>query len=129
MAFTDQEKTDIRRYCGFPLFGGQPVQAFGHRFYQQYGTLEFRLNNCSAAEENVVRTTFLANLAQLETDIIGTGGVRTNLDTDEAAVWKHNKREYQDRKALFNGTRRELCAFLGLPRGPGLNSGGLTMVV
>lgn len=126
MAFTDAEKTDIRRFCGFPVFGGQPVQAFGHRFYQQYGTLEFRLNNLQASEEAVIRTTYLANLLQLEADIPGT---RENLDTDQAAVWTHNKREQQDREALFDSWRRRLCGFLGIPPGPALGDGGLTLVV
>lgn len=130
MAFTDAEKTDVRRFCGYGAFGGgQPLPASGYRFSTHYGVLEYKLNTLAAAEEAVVRTTYLAALAQLESDIIGTSGVRTNLDTDEAAVWKHNKREYQDRKALFNGTRRELCAFLGISPGPGLGAGGLTMVV
>lgn len=126
MAFTDMEKTDIRRFCGFPVFGGQPVHAFGHRFYQQYGTLEFRLNNLQASEEAVIRTTYLANLQQLEVDIVGT---RDNLDTDQAAVWTHNKREQADREALFDSWRRRLCGFLGIPPGPALGDGGLTLVV
>ncbi|WP_137010146.1 hypothetical protein [Aquitalea aquatilis] len=126
MAFTDAEKTDIRRFCGYPVFGGQPVQAFGHRFFTQYGTLEFRLNNLQAVEEAVIRTTYLANLQQLETDIVGT---RVNLDTDEAAVWKHNRREQADREALFDSWRRKLCGFLGVSPGPALGDGGLSLVV
>jgi hypothetical protein len=129
MAFSGAEKVSIRRYCGFQAFGGQPVQAFGHRFYTHYGTLEFRISNLSSEEEGVVRSTFLANLATLETDIIGAAGVRSNLDTDQAAVWTHNKHEYRDRKALFDGTRRELCKFLGVPPGPGLAAEGMSFVV
>lgn len=129
MSFLDSEKTDIRRFCGYGAFGSQALPASGYRFATAYGTLEYKLNNLMPAEEAVVRTTYLTNLAQLETDIIGSSGVRTNLDTDEAAVWKHNKREYQDRKALFDGTRRELCHFLGIQPGPGLGSGGLSFVV
>ncbi|MHA3052521.1 hypothetical protein [Acinetobacter sp. ANC 4640] len=120
MAFTDAEKTDIRRYCGYPVFGGQPTQAFGHRFYQQYGTLEFRLNNLQASEEAVIRTTYLTNLQQLETDIVGT---RSNLDTDQAAVWTHNKNEQRDREQLFDSWRRKLCGFLGIPPGAALGAG------
>lgn len=126
MAFTDTEKVDIRRYCGFPLFGGQPVQAFGHRFYQHYGTLEFRLNNMLPEEETVVRTTYLANLATLETAIVSTSA---NLDTAKAAVWEHNKNEQRDREALFDSWRRRLCEFLGIPPGPGLQKSGITIVV
>ena len=126
MAFTDAEKTDIRRFCGFPVFGGQPVQAFGHRFYQHYGTLEFRLNNMQPSEEVVIRTTYLANLAVLETDVVGT---RVNLDTDQAAVWYHNKNEQRDRDRLLDSWRRRLCGFLGIPPGPALSESGLTLVV
>jgi hypothetical protein len=126
MAFTDAEKTDIRRFCGFPVFGGQPVQAFGHRFYQHYGTLEFRLNNMQLSEEAVIRTTYLANLALLETDVVGT---RANLDTDQAAVWYHNKNEQRDRDRLLDSWRRRLCGFLGIPPGPALSESGLTLVV
>lgn len=129
MAFTDAEKTDIRRFCGYGAFGGgQPLPASGYRFSTQYGVLEYKLNTLSAAEETVTRT-YMTSLAQLETDIIGASGVRQNLDTDAAAVWTHNKNEYRDRKALFNGSRRELCAFLGIQPGPGLGNGGLTLVV
>lgn len=119
--FTDAEKVDIRRFCGFQAFGSSATQAFGHRFITHYGLLEFRLNNYSAAEEEVIRTTYLANLGPLETAIFGAGA---NLDTDEAAVWKHNKREVADRTALFNQVRRELCAFIGIGPGPGLAISG-----
>lgn len=119
--FTDAEKTDIRRFCGFQAFGSAAVQAFGHRFSTHYGTLEFRLNNYSASEETVIRTTYLTNLAALETAIFGASA---NLDTDRAAVWTHNKREVADRTSLFNQVRRQLCGFIGIPPGPGLSGSG-----
>lgn len=119
--FTDSEKVDIRRFCGFQAFGAAATQGFGARFMTHYGLLEYRINNYSAAEEDVVRTTYLANLGPLETAIFGAGA---NLDTDEAAVWKHNKREVADRTALFNQVRRQLCAFIGIGPGPGLQAGG-----
>jgi hypothetical protein len=129
MAFTDSEKTDMRRFCGYGAYGGgQPLPASGYRFSTQYGVLEYKLNTLSAAEETVSRT-YMTSLAQLETDILGTTGIRQNLDTDAAAVWTHNKNEYRDRKALYDGTRRELCAFLGIQPGPGLGGGGLKLVV
>lgn len=119
--FLESEKVDIRRFCGFQAFGGQPVQAFGHRFFTHYGTLEFRINNLLPEEEAVIRNTYLTNLNTLETAIVGTG---ENLDTDQAAVWTHNKNEQRDREALFDGWRRRLCAFIGIPPGPGLAAGG-----
>lgn len=127
MAFTDAEKTDIRRFCGYGVWGGgQPEPASGYRFSTRYGVLEYKLNTLGVSEESVVRTTYLANLYLLETAIFGTSA---NLDTDEAAVWKHNKREYRDRKELFNGVRCDLCAFLGIPAGDALSNGGITLVV
>lgn len=127
MAFTTAEKVDIRRFCGYGLFGmGQPLPASGYRFSTQYGVLEYKLQTLGPEEEAVVRATYLANLATLETAIVG---VSDNLDTDEAAVWKHNKNEHRDRKALFNDWRRELCAFMGIAPGPNLGQGGMALVV
>src|SRR5450759_4840806 len=100
MSFTTAEKVDLRRFCGYGLYGtGTPSPASGYRFSTQYGVLEYKLNTLGAEEEAVVRTTYLTNLATLEAAIFGTGA---NLDTDMAAVWTHNKNEYRDRKALFN---------------------------
>lgn len=118
MALTNAQKVDIRRYCGFPVYGGFPVQAFGYRFFQWYGTLEFRMNNLQTEEEAVV-TTYLTTLAALESDIPTAAA---NLDTDQAAAWTHNKDEIQDRSALFDLWRKRLCDFFGVPPGP--NFGG-----
>jgi hypothetical protein len=126
MAFTDQQKIDIRRFCGFPVYGGVPVQAFGYRFFQWYGTLEFRMNNLDPNEETVVTTTYLANLYTLETAIFGASA---NLDTDQAAVWTHNKNEVRDREYLFDSTRRRLCDFFGIGPGPHLKAGGNTIAL
>jgi hypothetical protein len=32
MAFTDAEKTDIRRYCGYPAYGAGAAGNMGWRF-------------------------------------------------------------------------------------------------
>jgi len=127
MAFTDAEKTDIRRFCGYGAFGGgNPLPASGYRFSTQYGVLEYKMNNLSASEEVVVRTIYLANLGTLETAIFG---VSANLDTAKAAVWEHNKYEQRDRENLFNATRRRFCGFLGITPGPDLGVGGISVVV
>ena len=125
MSFLDSEKTDIRRFCGYPAYGGSPAGFQNWRFYQAYGLLEFRMNNLSTAEEAVVRR-YLANLNVLEAAVPMAA---QNLDTDQAAVWTHNREEVADRTALFDDWRRRLCAFLGLPPGPGLASSGITIVV
>lgn len=123
--FTDAEKTDVRRFCGYSAYGASANSNTGYRFTTQYGALEFKLNNLSTAEEAVVRTTYLVNLYTLETAIVGAS---TNLDTESASVWKHNKNEVSDRIGLFAHWRNELCGFLGVPGGPDLQT-GFRMVV
>lgn len=119
MAFTEAEKVDVRRFCGYPAFGIGPSGFQGWRFWQSYGLLEFRLNNMDPAEEAVIRTVYLANLSGLETAILGAGA---NLDTDKAASWTRNKSEVGDRDRLFSNWRRKLCGFLGIPPGDELNA-------
>lgn len=124
-AFTDAQKTDIRRYCGYPAYGAGPAGFQGWRFFQAYGLLEFRMNNLSAAEVAVV-TNYLTTLAMLECAIAEAS---SRLETSEAAVWTRNPYEVRERAALFDDWRRRLCAFLGLPYGPGLGDGSLALVV
>jgi hypothetical protein len=52
-----------------------------------------------------------------------------NLDTDQASVWTRNRDELRDRSRLFDDWRRRLCGFLGIPAGPALTDGGLTVIV
>ena len=127
MAFTTREKVDIRRFCGYGLYGtGTPSPASGYRFSTQYGVLEYKMNTLGVEEEAVVRATYLANLRVLETAIIGASA---NLDTESAAVWKRNKNEVKDRRELFNDWRRNLCGFFGITTGPDLSNGGVRVVV
>jgi hypothetical protein len=51
------------------------------------------------------------------------------LDTAQASVWRHNANELDDRLRLFDSWRRRLCGFLGLPPGPALSDGTVTLVV
>lgn len=125
MAFSEQERTDIRRYCGFPAYGAGIAGFQNWRFYQVYGLLEFRLNYLSGSEEAVVRQ-YLGTLRQLEEAIPLAAG---NLDTEAASVWTHNANEVRDRSRLFDDWRRRLCGFLGLPPGPALGDGGVMLVV
>lgn len=124
MSFTQAEKVDIRRFCGYPLYGATPSSFQSYRFFQAYGTLEYRMANMQAEEEAVVRSTYLANLSTLEAAIPAAGA---NLDTDQAAVWVHNKNEVRDRAALLNKWRRDLCGFMGIPPGPSLGAGGASV--
>jgi hypothetical protein len=125
MTFTDSEKTDIRRFCGYPAYGAAPNGMQTWRFYQAYGLLEFRMNNLSDAEGAVVRR-YIGTLTVLEHAVPRSGD---NLDTDQAAVWTHNRDELRDRTGLFDDWRRRLCGFFGIPSGPALADGGIYLVV
>lgn len=120
MAFTATEKVNIRRYCGYYLFGGNPVQSFAWRYTDQYGHLEFVMNNMQTEEETVVRTVYLPNLALLESDI---PAVRENLDTKQAAVWYWNEMELSGRIKLYTYWCKQLAGFMGVGNGPNLSSG------
>jgi hypothetical protein len=126
-ALTDDEKANIRRFCGYPAYGAGPSGFQGWRFFQAYGLLEYRLGvqadgvtpNLAPAELSILRQ-YLVALYTLEAAVPGAG---VNLDTSSAAVWVHNPNEVLDRTALYDGWCRRLCQFLGLPPGPGLAGG------
>ena len=123
--FIDTERTDIRRFCGYPAYGGNAAGFESWRFFQVYGLLEFRISNLSSAEEAVVRR-YLAQLLTLEFAVPRAGD---SLDTDQASVWTRNRTEPRDRAQLFDDWRRRLCGFLGIPPGPALSDGGIALVV
>ena len=122
---TDAEKTEVRRFCGYPVYGGPAANLQSWRFYQTFGLMEFRMNNLSGAELSVVRR-YIATLSGLEMAVPRSGD---NLDTDQADVWTRNRQEPRDREQLFDGWRRRLCGFLGIPPGPSLTSGSPSLVV
>ena len=124
-SFTDAQKVDIRRFCGYPAYGAGASGFQSWRFFQAYGTLEYRLNNLAPAELAVVLQ-YLNALYSLEAAI---PGISSNLDTEAAATWQHNSNELRDRATLFDSWRRRLCGFLGLPPGPSLESSGITLIV
>lgn len=131
MALTSAQMTDVRRHMGYAAVGTtMQINASQDVVYGNFGmqvmSLYQRLTTLTADEEAVLINTYLTNLATLETAIIG---VSANLDTDEAAVWKHNKQERQDREALFSSWRVKMCDFLGFAPGPGLRSSGNVSLV
>ncbi len=121
---TDAEKTDVRRFCGYPAYGASPSGNTGWRFYQAYGALEYRMTNLSSSEEVVVRE----HLATLRTFEAAIPFAATNLDTAAAAVWTHNPAEVLERQRLERDWGRRLCGFLGAPPGPAL-AGGSTVAL
>lgn len=120
-AYTAAQLVDIRRYCGYPAYGDGAVVFPAPWIMRQYLALEYRLQHMSAEEGAVLVNTYLANLGPLETAIFGSSA---NLDTDQAAVWFHNKNEVGDRAGLFNMVRRQLCDFMGVPPGPNMSASG-----
>lgn len=101
MAFTELQKINIRRYCGFPVFGNgvnASPPSFGYRYYTWYLILEYRMNNLSVDEEFIVINVYLNVIEALEAAIPTAS---ENLDTDRAAVWYHNKNEVSDRYKLY----------------------------
>jgi hypothetical protein len=117
---SEGEKTDARRYLGYPVHGASSAGNMGWQFYQAYGAMEFRLSNLSDSEERVLRS-YLGTLAGLELAIPGTGA---GLDTGSAAGWTRNPQELNERVRLFDDWRRRFCAFLGLPAGPAVMASG-----
>ncbi len=124
---TDAQRTDARRFCGYPAYGAGAAGNMGWRFFQAYGALEYRLSNLSDSE-NAVITTMLATLTALELALVSSSD---NLDTASAAAWTHNASELADRTQLLEGWQRRLCAFLGVPPGPGIaqSGGSIALVV
>lgn len=125
MTFTEAEKTDIRRFCGYPAHGATSAGIQSWRFFQIYGLLEFRMGDLSNSEATVVRR-YLATLAALEFAVPRAGD---NLDTNEASVWTRNPNEVRDRTRLLDDWRRRLCGFLGVPPGPAITDGNISLVV
>lgn len=121
---TARQLVDVRRYMGYPMQGDIIASDFSDAAYGwvstgAWQTLYHRLNSLSTDEEAVV-VNYLTTLATLESAIPASGD---NLDTDQAAVWYHNKNEVRDRTKLFTQWRRQLCSFVGIAPGPGLGDG------
>lgn len=123
--FAETDLVDIRRYCGYPPLGTQVVIFPEPWYFRFYLAMETRLSNLVSAEAQVVLAR-LGELRTLEAAIPAAGG---NLDTDQAAVWFHNKNEVRDRNNLFRTWRKALCDFLGIPPGPYLKTSGIQVVV
>lgn len=123
---TEAEKTDVRRFCGYPAYGASPSGNTGWRFYQAYGALEYRMTNLSSSEEVVIRE----HLVALRTFERAIPSAASNLDTAAAAVWTHNPAEIVERQRLERDWGRRLCGFLGVPLGPALtNSSTIALIV
>lgn len=125
MSLTEPERTDVRRFCGYPPAGTGLHASFGVGDVNARGSLEFRCANLSQSELAIVRR-YLTTLTVLE---LAVPKASENLDTSQAAVWTHNKEEVRDRLRLLDEWRRRLCQFLDVPPGPGLRGGSLALVI
>ena len=125
MALTDAQKVDVRRWAGYGLVGDSDLSLYAEQAYSgsvAQISLADRLDNLTTAEEDVLTTTYLANLATLEMAIVDSS---ENLDTKVAGPWEANPNELGQRTRLFKQWRRDMCDFLGVTPGPALGSGGL----
>lgn len=113
---SDADKTDARRFCGYPALGSGTDGNAGWRYFQAYGELEYRLGHLSPAEEAVLGR-YMSTLRSLEQAVLDAAN---NLDTERAAMWSRNPTEVGDRTSLLDDWRRRLCAFLGVPPGQAL---------
>ena len=120
---TDDERTAAREYGGYGAYGPGPGDASFNRYSVSYETLEYRLSNLTTAELVIARD----HLAACAAARLAWRGGTDNLDTNQAAIWHRNPREMAERRAYYGVERRDLCAFLGVPAGPALASGGNTM--
>lgn len=124
---TEQQKVDVRRHCGFPVFGlgvGTTPPTFGYRYYEWYLILEYRLNNLDPVEANTLMSVYITQCNNLEQAILGSSN---NLDTDRAAVWYHNKNEVSDRWKLYKLWCDRTIEFLGVDPPSKLLKSSLTM--
>lgn len=112
---TEAEKTDARRFCGYPTLGAQAMVT----------GIDHRLALLTPAEITVLRN-YLATLRTLEQAIPSTG---EGLDTAQVSVWQRNPNELRDRTKLFDSWRRRLCEFLGITPGPHMVRGGVSFIV
>lgn len=120
-AFSDQEKADIRLFCGFETYGGEGDAGFqGWRYYQEYGLLEFRMNNLAPAEYQNVRL-MLSYLYPIRTAM---AAMYATINVAIAASFTRNSSELVDRQQQYTEMRKQLCGAVGIVPGPLLRGGG-----
>jgi hypothetical protein len=122
---TPSELADSRRFCGYPAFGGPAMGGGGWRFYTAYGALEFRLANLQDVEETILRR-HVGECRGLECAVPEAS---ESLGTASAGPWERNAKEVVERLRLLDEWRRRLCAFLGVPPGPGLGNPNSTALI
>lgn len=115
--FTDAQLVQLRRYCGFPTMGNSVGKATDGVLTNVYGQLEYRLSTTTVEEATSYILPSLIILQKLEDAILAAA---CNLRADQIAIWKRNQTEIQERNALYNRRRKDLCDYLGVGYGPAL---------
>ena len=122
MALTAQDMVDVRRHLGYGFFGSTGnVSLMYYRYFSQYNTLEYRLNNLADEEVAVLQQNYLPKLNQLEQDLYA---MRDAMIVDTAAVFHRNMNEIADREGLLDYYKRLLLSALQVPPGPWYVGGG-----
>ena len=120
VGLTEADKTDARRFMGYPAYGAAVGAHSGWWFYQDSAAVDVRLAGLSDSETAVLHT-YLRTLRGLEAAIPEVGA---GLDTSSAGGWVRNSQELDERDRLFDNWRRRMCGFLGVQPGPDLRRGG-----
>lgn len=116
MPLTSENMVDVRRHTGYGFFGSTGnVSLMYYRYFPQYNTLEYRLNNLSDDEISVLQDNYLPKLNQLENDLYT---MREAMIVDKAAVFTRNKDEPSDREDLLTYYKKLLLSVLQIPPGP-----------
>lgn len=116
-ALSDQEKEDVREFCGYPLYGNGTVIFPAPWINVQWLALEYRMNSAQPGEYQNIRYK-LSLLYPLD---LAISSASATLNVDTAAVFKRNTNEVRDRTRLFTQYRKRLCDFMGVPPGPNLS--------
>lgn len=123
---TDQQKIDIRRFCGYLAYGTGGVVFPYPWIMKNYMALEYRMNNLTTDEITTLTNTYLSTLTTLEQALIT---ISSTLNVDTAAVFKRNAKERDERTDLFNYWRKRLCDFMGIPPGDEMAGAAPRLVV
>jgi len=123
---TEEEKMQIRKFCGYTNWGKQPSAGMGWRAWEANAYLENKMNALTDVEEERVKTLYIPNCLTAETNI---QSVSQLLLVDTAAVFVRNKLQLKENIQLYNYWRLELCRFLGIGVGPFFGGGSTSQMV
>jgi hypothetical protein len=122
---TDDERTWIRHFCGYPPAGTDANDYSSWRFFQTWGLLEYRMQTLAPTEIQKVRY-YLSLLYVLDPQISsmsGTIGVAT------AGPFERNANEMGERRRQIRDYAKRLLRSIGVPPGPLFEDGGGQIVV